>query len=142
MGAMILPAALWAQQPDPAPTTQADADFARASEAEHAMITVPPKRQDCPDSPDGVIVVCAKDHTARYRVPSSIDDSPSSRAALRDGATHSPNLRTDPCGQEGASCIRVGSAPPPIYYIDLSKIPLPPPGSDAEKIAKGEMRAP
>ena len=39
-------------------------------------------------------------------------------------------------------CFTVGKVPPPIYYIDLSKIPLPPPGSDAEKIAKGEMRAP
>ena len=131
-----------AQAQTPAPTQAPDSDFAALSDAEHALISVPEHRQTCPDSADGVIVVCAKDHTARYRVPSSIEDAPGSRAALRDGATHTPNLRTDPCGQEGAHCRRVGSAPPPIYYIDLAKIPLPPPGSDADKIAQGEMRAP
>jgi len=28
------------------------------------------------------------------------------------------------------------------YYIDVSTRPQPPPGSDADKIARGEMRAP
>ena len=36
----------------------------------------------------------------------------------------------------------VGGAPPPVYYVDLDSLPAPPEGSDADKIAKGEMAAP
>jgi hypothetical protein len=35
-----------------------------------------------------------------------------------------------------------GWAPPPVYYFDMTKLPLPPEGSDADLIAKGEMAAP
>ena len=144
IGAALLPLQARAQQADPAPPAKAaDADFAQISEAEHDLFSVPAKRSNCPDSTDGEIVVCAKDHTARYRVPSSIDDNPRSHEALRDGARHAPNVSSNQCDHvEEVHCKYKGYAPPPIYYIDLSKIPLPPPGSDAEKIANGEMRAP
>ena len=141
IAAMALPPGAQAQTP--APAQPPDSDFAALSDAEHALISVPEHRQTCPDSPDGVIVVCAKDHTARYRVPSSIDDNPRSHAARSDGALHAPNVSLNRCDHvEEVHCQYKGYAPPPIYYIDLAKIPLPPPGSDADKIAKGEMRAP
>jgi len=142
IGAALLPFQARAQQADPAqPAKAADADFAQISEAEHDLYSVPPKRSNCPDSPDGEIVVCAKDHTARYRV------APSNQNSTNTGALVAPHF--DPlygvnCERAVGVCSRqkFGYAPPPIYYIDLSKIPLPPPGSDAEKIANGEMRAP
>jgi hypothetical protein len=40
------------------------------------------------------------------------------------------------CTEATFKCIRGGYAPPPVYYIDVTKLPEPPPGSDAEKIAK------
>lgn len=38
------------------------------------------------------------------------------------------------------ACI-LQKCPKPIYYIDLKAIPEAPPGSEADRIAKGEMRA-
>lgn len=89
------------------------------------------------------IVVCA-DRGGDQRVPSTADSDPGSRAASRarnGGIPRAPQVGPASClGEPG--CIRVGSAPPPLYLIDLKTIPLPPEGSDADLIAKGEKRAP
>lgn len=89
------------------------------------------------------IVVCA-DRGRDQRMPSTADSDPNSRAArqaLDGGIPRAPRLGPGSClGQPG--CIRVGSAPPPIYIIDLKAIPEAPEGSDADLIAKGEKRAP
>lgn len=98
-------------------------------------------RADCPaeDPFNKAIVVCAPDNSPRYRVPAASDD-PHDPAATRGGPLTPPDMYGGPpCTQV---CVRGGYAPPPVYYIDLSKIPEPAPGSDADKIAKGEMRAP
>ncbi|MCW1429936.1 hypothetical protein [Novosphingobium sp. JCM 18896] len=100
----------------------------------------PQKRCDTSSSSDE-IVVCAPDHGERWCVPSTSEEQPSSRQAVRDGRMHAPALDRGSCrGQAG--CITGGWAPPPVYYIDMKAIPEPPPGSDADKIAKGEMLAP
>jgi len=39
-------------------------------------------------------------------------------------------------------CLGFGSVPPPMYYFDITALPDPPPDSDADKIARGEIRAP
>jgi len=118
-----------------------EADIARISENAQALTLVPEARAGCPPAADGTIVVCAKDHSARYRVP------PGDEASTDTGALAAPVFKPIygvDCNRSLGFCARMkaGYAPPPIYYIDLGKIPLPPPGSDAEKIAKGEMRAP
>ena len=100
---------------------------------------VPPEDDPCArEAAEGEIVVCAVRDTARYRVaPSSVVD-PSSRASLRDGMPRAPQLDRGSCkGQPG--CITGGWAPPPLHLIDLDAIPEPPPGSDADKVARGEM---
>jgi hypothetical protein len=112
----------------------------------HDVYSVPPAAPtgSCGDGGDGAITVCGHDDGADQRIPSTADsdpDSPEARHALADGMPRTPWVSDLPdCRVE--QCMRFGRAPPPIYIIDLSKIPLPPPGSDAEKIAKGEMRAP
>ena len=110
-------------------------------EEEHRLVHPGQHRLDCPaeDPFNKAIVVCAPDNSQRYRVPPASDD-PHDPAATRGGPLTPPDMYGGPpCTQV---CVRGGYAPPPVYYIDLSKIPEAPPGSDADKIAKGEMRAP
>ena len=88
--------------------------------------------------PDGEIIVCAPDGGAQWRVPGSSETDPTSRAATNDGVPRAPELGRGSCvGQFG--CLTGGWAPPPAYMIDLSAIPDTPRGSDAEKVANGEM---
>ncbi len=105
-------------------------------------ITNPP-RDNCAPLADNEIVVCAhKEDPTRYRVPSTRDEDRNSGTALNTGELHAPNVYgAPPCL---AFCVTSHSATTrlPIYYIDLNKIPEPPEGSDGDKIAKGEIRAP
>lgn len=126
----------------PAATQAQDAAEGRAEELiERArdVWRVPPEVDPCArQAAEGEIVVCAVRDTARYRVPPSSVTDPASRASLRDGMPRAPQLDRGSCkGQPG--CIVGGWAPPPLHLIDLAAIPEPPPGSDADKVARGEM---
>lgn len=87
----------------------------------------------------GTIVVCSHggDGTSQ-RVPASksVDES------TRTGALHPPDVSTFPGCLGPCITIPFGRVPPPVYYIDLSTIPEAPKGSDAWKIAQGDLRAP
>lgn len=100
---------------------------------------VPPERDPCGNAAgEGEIVVCALRDNERHRVSPSSSD-PGSAAALRDGLPRAPQLDRGSCrGQAG--CVVGGWAPPPLYIIDLKAIPEAPEGSDADKVARGEMR--
>jgi len=126
-------------EPAPKPLTAAQRAQAMIEEERH-MVSSKSHRDDCPRDPlNNTIVVCAPDTSARYRVPPSSEDS-GSRGGTRGGGLTPPDMYGGPpCT---GVCIHGGYAPPPVYYIDLSKIPEAPPGSDADKIAKGEARAP
>lgn len=88
----------------------------------------------------GEIVVCV-DRGEDLRVPSTAESDPASlaaRRALNNGIPRAPQLDRGSCkGQAG--CVVGGWAPPPIYVIDLAALPEAPAGSDADKIAKGEL---
>ncbi len=97
-----------------------------------------PAKARCDQGNEGEITVCAPDRGERWRVPPTSETSPQSREALYDGLPRAPQLDRGSCkGQPG--CMVGGWAPPPVYMIDLSKLPETPEGSDADKIAKGEM---
>ena len=112
----------------------------------NAMITTerktygapPPRRKACNPGEGGDIVVCAPDHGEDQRVPSSTAADPTSRAALRDGRAHAPQLDQGYC----AKCKHFGRVPARIYYFDIKSLPEAPAGSDADKIAKGEATEP
>ena len=93
----------------------------------------------------GEIVVCAPDEDA-FRVPSTADADPGSARALNDGRLHAPDVSGGGIfrGKATASgmCLVPPCPPEAAYIIDLSTIPEAPAGSDADKIAKGELRAP
>ena len=91
----------------------------------------------------GEITVCAPDED-EYRIPSTADSDPNSAQALDDGRLHPPDVSGLPDCSPGSKngCIGFGKVPAPVYMIDLSSIPEAPAGSDADKIAKGEIRAP
>lgn len=99
----------------------------------------PPRPRPCHLQPHAAdeIVVCAQDRS-QYRVAPSSEVDPLGKEALNDGVPHAPNFNKLPsCADPRSNCF--GYAPPPIYIIDLKAIPEAPEGSDADKIAKGEM---
>lgn len=107
------------------------------------------------ESPGGVscakhdadeIVVCL-DRPKDQRVPSTSQTDPNSRAARKalDGNIPSaPFVGSIRCrqGADGECRGNVGGAPTPAYYVDVSALPQAPEGSDADRIAKGEVPAP
>lgn len=87
----------------------------------------------------GEIVVCAPDEN-QQRVPSTSESDPNSAAALNDGRLHTPDVAGNGIFK-GKPTATFGKVVVP-YLIDLKSIPVAPAGSDADKIAKGELRAP
>jgi len=87
----------------------------------------------------GEIVVCGQ-NPDQQRIPSTSDSDPMSDQALNDGRLHTPDVGGKGIFK-GKSTFSFGSVEQP-YMIDLSTIPEAPLGSDADKIAKGEIRAP
>ena len=136
--ALIVPAGALAQAPpDPAATDRAVAD--RLEQAK-AVYGVKDSRAACRPKVGDEIVVCA-DHGEDQRVPSRAESDPNSRAARRaldGGIPRAPQFDRGYC----ASCQHFGSVPPPVYYVDVTKLPAAPAGSDAEAIANGEKAAP
>ncbi len=92
----------------------------------------------------GEITVCAP-RPDEYRIPSTGDDDPTG-AGARDGQLRAPDVSGNGIfkGKPTMSgmCLIPPCPPEQPYIIDLSTIPIAPAGSDADKIAKGEMRAP
>jgi len=92
---------------------------------------------ECSEAREGEIVVCRViGDPDQYRVPSPTDEG-----RTDNGIPRAPNVSGLPdCSQ--ATCIRVGKQPRQVNLIDLDAIPEAPEGSDADRIAKGEMAAP
>ncbi len=135
---LIVPTSLMAQAA-PVPDTT-DRKVGEMIETAHAAYGVKDPRAGCRPKVGDEIVVCA-DHGEDQRVPSSADTDPNSRAARRaldGGIPRAPQFDKGYC----ASCKHFGSVPAPVYYVDVTKLPAPPAGSDAEAIANGEQAAP
>ena len=103
-------------------------------------------QSSCAKADPDEIVVCL-DRRTDQRVPSTAQTDPNSRAARKalDGNIPSaPFVGSIACrqGADGVCRGNVGSAPEPAYYVDVSALPQPPEGSDADRIAKGEVPAP
>jgi hypothetical protein len=131
MSSLLLAAAAAAS---PVPAITAEEALANA----RALYSVERERkfQSCADAASNEIVVCARrEDPAKLRVPSDAD-----LGDPDDGVPRAPNVSGLPDCSRG--CIRVGRKPRDPLIIDLKSIPEAPPGSDADRIAKGEMAAP
>jgi hypothetical protein len=128
MSSMLLAAAAAAVTPAPAVTAEQALENARAVYSAER-----PKPAPCPEATGDEIVVCAEhEDPAKQFVPSNTD-----RGDPDDGVPRAPDVSGLPSGG-----MRIGKTPRHPLIIDLSKIPEAPPGSDADKIAKGEQAAP
>ena len=104
---------------------------------------------DCeqPGAASGEIVVCGFwQEGEEFRVQSTREIDPDDENALRDGLPRAPDVAGDgifkgPATMSGG-CFLQDCPPPPAYMVDFSTLPEAPEGSDADKIAKGEMPAP
>ena len=104
----------------------------------------PSVRRRC-DAPKGNdIIVCAQNND-QFRAQSSSQIDPESDQALNDGRLTPPDVAGKGIFKGkptlGGICMLPPCPPPKAYMIDLSTIPMAPAGSDADKIAKGEIRA-
>lgn len=85
------------------------------------------------------IVVCAPRDREKDRYPGR--EQLESVQSTRDGLPRAPNFAKPSCkGQPG--CLSFGKVPPPMVFIDVKALPQAPAGSDADLIAKGEMKQP
>lgn len=120
-----------------------DAKVAERIDQAKSRYGVPDPRLRCRPTPGSDEIVVCVDRGEDQRVdrgppdPNSLDG----RRALNGGVPRAPQFDRGSCkGQPG--CITGGWAPPPVYYVDVTALPEAPPGSDADKIAKGEVPAP
>lgn len=128
MSSMLLAAAAAAVTPAPTITAEQALENARA-----AFSAAPRKAAPCPETTGDEIVVCAEhEDPAKQYVPSNSDSGDPD-----DGVPRAPDVSGLPSGG-----MRIGKTPRHPLIIDLSKIPEAPAGSDAEKIARGELTAP
>ena len=130
---------------DPPTVSQADSEIAENMLGTGGRITRDRSRRNCLKTiRQGEIVVCAPDED-EFRVPSSADEDPTGAAGTDDGRLRAPDVAGDGIfkGKATASgmCLVPPCPPEQPLLIDLSQIPEAPAGSDADKVAKGEMRA-
>ena len=84
------------------------------------------------------IVVCAPRDPDKDRYPGR--ESLDSAQSVKDGLPRAPDLRPVYPGPVVArGCFIPPCPPPPMVFIDVKALPEAPPGSDADRIAKGEM---
>lgn len=104
-----------------------------------AVYGVPDPRERCRPRPGSDEIVVCVDHGEDLKVDRG-DPDPATlegRRELNGGIPRAPQFDRGSCrGKPG--CITGGWAPPPVYYVDVTKLPEPPEGSDADMIAKGE----
>ncbi len=124
-----------AAAPGPAATpVQSDSEVAR-----NLLTTSQTQRCRPMQRSDGTIVVCGgKEASDRERVP--LRDETDGAKSTDDGLPRAPNVS----GLRDCSrgCVGLGGKAKEIYIFDIKALPPPPPGSDADRIAKGEIPAP
>lgn len=108
-----------------------------AQDVAQALLT-PTKRERCtPGSGDAIVVCGTNPENARQKLGSV---APQGLGKTADGAPRAPNVSALADCSKG--CIGFGKVPPPMYYFDIKALPAAPAGSDADRIARGEIKAP
>lgn len=135
MSSMVWIAAATAAAATPSPTAEEMLDRAKG----FYEIEGPAAQSDCSETTPGEIVVCRETgDPERYRVPSDAD-----RGVVKDNIPRAPDLEPKYPGVVVAKGCFIPPCPRPMpVMIDLEAIPEAPPGSDADRIAKGELAGP
>lgn len=134
---------------------------ALAQEALQAQSATPPERidllvpeevddddaqrlEDCSEEQDAAeisreIIVCRRRNTenSKYYDKDKVERRIAEETAFKKDPK-TPDFILD-CHDQGwpVGCIRMGSVPPPVYMIDFDDLPETPPGSDADRAARG-----
>ncbi len=140
MPALLLASPLAAQEAPPTVPKTVTAEQVIADAKKAYALPTSGAAAECPmPKPGEEIVVCAQqDDPERYRAASSSDLDPTG-AGARGGVPHA-DVETRYPGVAVASGCFIPPCPPPMpVLIDLKAIPEPPPGSDADRIARGEL---
>jgi len=105
----------------------------------------PPARPRCEQPKGNDIVVCAQDQN-QFRAQGSSGEDPTGKAGTNDGRLTPPDVAGNGIFKGkptmGGMCLIPPCAAPKAYMVDLASIPEAPAGSDADRIAKGEIKAP
>jgi hypothetical protein len=105
----------------------------------------PAVRPRCEAPKGDDIVVCARNNE-QFRAQSSSGEDPTGKAGTNDGRLTPPDVAGNGIFKGkptmGGMCLIPPCAAPKAYMIDLASIPEAPAGSDADRIAKGEIKAP
>lgn len=129
---VAIPAPLAAQDvPTPPRTAET---VVREAEAAYGP---PPPQPKCERSSGDEIVVCAeKQEQSQFRVQPTSELDPESDQALNDGVPRAPDV-AGPGIFHGKPTFTMGEPPPPALIVDVTALPQAPPGSDADRIARG-----
>lgn len=121
-----------------AAAAESDEAATNAAIAQRLLTAGQPKRCETA-GPDGGIVVCGgRAASEQERLP--LRDELDSARSTKDGMVRAPNVS----GLRDCSrgCIGIGGVSAPMYFFDITKLPEAPADSDADRIARGEIRAP
>ena len=134
----------------PGPSVAQTITVEEALDANRDIYGPPPPRRECYNRPgeEGEdIVVCAEQERdySQFRVQSTAEEDPDSREALNDGVPRAPDVAGDGIFSGEATttggCFLQGCPPPEPIIVDFTLLPEAPEGSDADRIAKGELAA-
>lgn len=138
--ALLLSSQVRAAEDDPPPDPAIELRLAAAK----GRLGVDSVQSRCRNQRQGDEIVVCVDRGEDQRVPSTADSDPNSlaaRHALNNGIPRAPQLDRGSCKGE-ANCIGFGWVPPPVYVVDVAALPKAPEGSEADRIAKGEIPEP
>jgi hypothetical protein len=139
---LLAASALLAPQTSPAQGTPDEKTVQVMATARAAVGPISPEqaRKACEaQDKQGDIIVCASVGTKQFRVQSTAELNPNSRASTRTGVPRAPKFDGEACDTKLITCLGFGRKRDAMYFIDLASIPPTPTGSDAEKVANGEM---
>ncbi|MGB3754072.1 MAG: hypothetical protein WA954_09265 [Parerythrobacter sp.] len=100
-----------------------------------------PREPECGEIEGDAIVICAPvpEDPDRYRLRSkAAAEDDYARRTMDKGNPQAPSFAAPPCVPTLLTwCPKFGSPPPPATLIDVTALPQAPPGSDADRIARG-----
>lgn len=135
--ALLLASSVAPAQDKPPAAKSDSADDVTITEPIDLTVTLKPRKRCGTFDSRGEIVVCGVDRGEDLKVPGSADE-PGSHQSLYNGIPQAPSVSgLADCSVK--KCIGIGKAPPKIFIIDVKSLPEAPKGSDAEKVANGEI---